>query len=117
MEEDDLISLTSDNYHAWSQLAITYLSQHNVLPYAPDLEFTFDQHDIILRTYWFHMDYDVLDFTTDEIKSNDPYDIWMFLRETYGDPTIPPFPEELLPPVAADTSSDEITPPAPVAFY
>ena len=61
------------------------------------------------------MDYDILDFTTDEIKSNDPYDIWMFLWETYGDPTIPPFLEDLLPPVAADTSSDEITPTALVA--
>ena len=60
------------------------------------------------------MDYDIIDFTTDEIKSNDPYDIWMFLWETYGDPAIPPFPKELIPPIAADTSLDEITPPIPV---
>ena len=114
MEEAYLIQLTPHNYHAWSQLAIRYLSQHNVLPYAPDLEFNFDQRDIILRTLWLHMDQDVMD-STDDIKSSDPYVYWMFLWETYGDPSIPPFPKELIPPVAADTSSDEITPPAPVA--
>ena len=39
----------------------------------------------------------------------------MFLWEHYGDPNIPPFPKELIPPVVADTSSDEITPPIPIA--
>ena len=47
--------------------------------------------------------------------STDPYDLWMYLWETYGDPSIPPFPQDLLPPVAAITSSDEITPPPPAA--
>ena len=39
----------------------------------------------------------------------------MYLWETYGDPAIPPFPKELIPPVVADTSLDEIIPPTLVA--
>ena len=115
MEEVDLIELTPHNYQEWIQLAIRYLSQHNLLPYTLALEYHVDTIDILLQTFWLHMDYDIFDFTMDEVKSNDPYDIWMFLWETYGDPTIPPFPKELIPPVAVDTSSDEITPPVPIA--
>ena len=43
------------------------------------------------------------------------YDLWMYLWERYGDPNIPPFPKDLIPSVAVDSSSNEITPPAPVA--
>ena len=60
------------------------------------------------------MDVDILD-TMSEIKSSNPYVTWMYLWEKYGDPNIPPFLEDLLPPVAADSSSDEITPPTPIA--
>ena len=114
MEEADLIDLTPDNYHEWSQLAIRYLSQHTLLPYAPDLEYNVDQIDIIVSTLFRHMELDILDSLL-ELQATDPYVYWMFLWETYGDPVIPPFPQDLLPPVAADTSSDEITPPTPVA--
>ena len=114
MEEDSLIYLHPDNYHEWSQLAIRYLNQHNVLPYAPDLEYNVDQIDIIVSTLFRHMELDILDSLL-ELQATDPYVYWMFLWETYGDPSIPPFLKELIPPVAADTSSDEITPPALVA--
>ena len=50
-----------------------------------------------------------------DLHATDPYFYWMFLWETYGDPAIPPFPKALIPLVATDTSSNEITPPAPVA--
>ena len=49
------------------------------------------------------------------VKIWPPHDYWMYLWKKYGDSNIPPFPEDILPPVAADTSSDEITPPPPVA--
>ena len=109
-----MIELTPHNYQEWSQLSIRYLSQQILLPYAPDLEYNVDTINILLHTLFLHMDTDVMD-STDDIKSSDPYVYWMFLWETYGDPSIPPFPKELIPPVAADTSSDEITPLAPVA--
>ena len=72
MEEEDLIELTPYNYQQWSQLAIRYLSQHNVLPYAPNLEFDFDQRDIIWCTLYSHMEYKVLKKLF-KIKSSDPY--------------------------------------------
>ena len=49
------------------------------------------------------------------VKIWPPYVFWMYLLEHYGDPTIPPFLEDLLPQVAANSSSDEITPQAPIA--
>ena len=79
----------------------------------PDLEYTVDQINILIPTLFRHMEYKILKKTF-KIKSSDPYVYWMYLWEHYGDPTIPPFPKELIPPAAADTSSDEITPPAPV---
>ena len=42
MEEEDLIILTPENYEEWSQLVITYLSQHNALPYARELTYNTD---------------------------------------------------------------------------
>ena len=84
------------------------------MPYAPDLEYNVDAFDIIWPTLWLYLDQDIFD-SMDDIKSSDPYVYWMFLWETYGDPSIPPFPKELIPPVVADTSSDEITPSTPVA--
>ena len=50
-----------------------------------------------------------------KIKSSDLYVYWRYLWEHYGDPTIPPFPQDLLPPIATDTSLDEMTPPVPIA--
>ena len=91
-----------------------YLSEHNALPYAPDLEYTVDQVNILIPILCRYMDYKTMKKMF-KIKSSDPYQFWMYLWETFGDPTIPPFPQDLIPPVAADTSSDEITPPAPVA--
>ncbi len=46
----------------------------------------------------------------DDIKSSDPYVYWIHLWETYGDPHIPPFSKDLIPPVAVASSPDEITP-------
>ena len=91
-----------------------YLSEHNALPYAPDLEYTVDQVNILIPILCRYMDYKIMKKMC-KIKSSDPYQFWMYLWETFGDPAIPPFPQDLLPPVAADSSSDEITPPAPVA--
>ena len=113
MEEADLIELTPYNYQEQGQLVARYLSQHNVLPYAPDLDYHPDQTAIIWCTLFLHMDNDVLDSTND-INSSDLYVYWMFLWEHYGDPNIPPFPKELIPPVEDDTSLDEITPPNPI---
>ena len=91
---------------------VRYLYQHNVLPYAPDLDYTLDQVDIIVPILFRHMDYKIM---TKMCKhtSSDPYTYWMYLWEKFGDPSIPPFPQDLLPPVVAITSSDEITPPPP----
>ena len=114
MEEKDLIYLHPDNYQEWSQIAIKFLSQHNALPYARGLEYDLETSTRIGVVLFLHTDYDILDEMTD-LKMFDHYDNWMYLWETFGDPAIPPFPQELIPPVAADTSSDEITPPAPVA--
>ena len=88
-----------------------YLSEHNALPYAPDLEYIVDILMTILCRY---MDYKTMKRMF-KVKSSDPYVFWMYLWETFGDPAIPLFPKELIPPVAVDTSSDEITPPAPIA--
>ena len=93
---------------------VKYLSQHNTLPYAPDLEYNVAQIDIIWRSLFLFMEYKILKKTF-KIKSSDPYVYWMYLWEHFGDPAIPPFPQELIPPVVVDTSSDEITPPTPVA--
>ena len=105
MEEADLIELTPHNYHEWSQLAIRYISQHTLLPYAPDLEYNVDQIDIIVSTLFQHMDLGILDSLI-VLQATDPYVYWMFLWETYVDPAIPPFPKELIPPVLDDTSLD-----------
>ena len=59
MEEEDLIDLTPNNYHEWSPLMAKYLSEHNALPYAPDLEYTIDQIEILIPTLFFHMKYKV----------------------------------------------------------
>ena len=91
-----------------------YLSQHNALPYAADLEYTISQVDILLPILCHYMDYKTMNFFF-KIKSSDPYDFWMYLWETYGDPAIPPFPQDLIPLVAVDSSLDEITPLVPVA--
>ena len=44
------------------------------------------------------------------MKSTDLYDIWIYLWEMYGDPHIPPFPKDILPPVVVASSPDNITP-------
>ena len=92
-----------------------YLYQHNVLPYAPKLEFTPDQVNIIIPILCCHLDYKIMDKMCEEMSSSDPYDLWMYLWVTFGDPAIPPFPQDLLPLVVAITSLDEITPPPSVA--
>ena len=92
MEEDDLIELTPHNYQEWSQLAIRYLSQHNTLPYVPNLEYNVSQIDIVWRTLFLFMEYKILKKTF-KIKSSDPYVFWMHLWATYEDPNIPPFPK------------------------
>ena len=91
-----------------------YLSEQNALLYAPYLEYIVDQVDILFTILCHYMDYKTMKKIF-KIKSSDPYQFWMYLWETFGDPAIPPFPQDLLPPVAADTSSDEITPLVPVA--
>ena len=115
MEEAYLISLTLDNYQEWSQLVIKYLNQHNVLPYARDLEYNGDQIEIIYRTLFLFMDDDTLD-TMSNIKSSDPYVFWMHLWVTYGYPNIPPFLEDIIPLFFVASSSDQITPPTPIAL-
>ena len=114
MEEEDLIVLHPDNYAEWSPLMARSLYRHNVLPYAPALEYTLDQVDEFMHIFCRHMDYKIM---TKIFKhtSSDPYAFWMYLWEKFGDSSIPPFPQDLLPPVATITSSDEITPPPPVA--
>ena len=47
-----------------------------------------------------------------------PCDIWWSIWEAYGDPRVPPFPEDILHPVTlamVSSTSDEITPPTPIA--
>ena len=115
MEEEDLITLTLDNYQEWSQLAIKYLSQHNELPYARGLTYDINTFSFISSTLFLHVDMEVLDSHID-LKSTDPFVHWIHLWEIYGDPHIPPSPKDLLPPTTTTSSPDEITPPyAPIA--
>ena len=79
-----------------------------------NLLFVEETSSLIGIVLFLYMDYEVLDSLID-LKKFDHYDNWMYLWETYGDPNIPPFPKDLIPPVVADSSLDEITPPAPVA--
>ena len=109
MDEEDLITLTTQNYKLWSQLVLTYLSQHNALPYAKGLSYNGDTSSIICLALFLHMDMEVMD-SLDDMKSTIFYDIWIYLWEMYGDPHIPPFPQDLLPPVVVASSLDEITP-------
>ena len=47
-------------------------------------------------------------------KASNPYEIWMSLWKAYGDPTVPPFREDILPPVTqvmVHTTLVEIPPP------
>ena len=69
---------------------------------------------LIWHTISLFMDENVMD-SIEDIKSSNPYVYWIHLWELYGDPDVPPFLEDILPPVVAASSSDEITPPAPVA--
>ena len=114
MEEANLIYLTLDDYQEWSQIVIQYLSQHSALPYARALLYDNDTCSILCQALFLHMVDSVMD-SLDDLKSNFLYDIWIHLWEMYGDPHIPPFIKDLIPLVAADSSSDEITPPAPIS--
>ena len=109
MEEEDLILLTLDNYQEWSQLAIKYLSQHNALPYARGLTYDIETFSFISSFLFLYMDTEVLDSLID-LKETNPYFHWMHTWETYGDPRIPPFSKDLIPPIVATSSLDEITP-------
>ena len=48
-----------------------------------------------------------------------PHDVWMALWKAYGNPCVPPFPKDILHPVApvmVPSTPDEITPPiVPIA--
>ena len=52
-------------------------------------------------------------------KASNPYELWMCLWKAYGDPQVPPFLEDILPPetlVMVPTTLVEIIPPdAPIA--
>ena len=109
MDAEDLITLKTQNYKQWSQLVLTYLSQHNALPYVKGLSYNGDTSSIICHALFLYMDIEVMD-SLDVMTSNDLYDIWIYLWELYGDPHIPPFPKDLLPLVATASSLDEITP-------
>ena len=61
MEEEDLITLTPETYQQWSQLVLTYLSQHNALPYAKGLSYNGDTGSIICCALFLHMDMEVMD--------------------------------------------------------
>ena len=78
------------------------------------LEYDINMISLIWRTHFLFMDMEVMDSLNDLKKSNH-YDNWMYLWETYGDPNIRPFSKDLIPLVAVDSSSDEITPLARVA--
>ena len=110
MDEEDLITLTTQNYKQWSQLVLTYLSQRNGLPYAKGLSYDDDTGFVICHALFLHMDMEVMD-SLDELKSTNLHDIWIYLWEIYGDPHIPPFPKDLLPLAVATSSLDGITPP------
>ena len=69
MEKKDLIDLQHDNYKEWSALMTRYLYQHNVLPYAPKLEFTPDQVNIIIPILCCHLDYKIMDKMCEDRKS------------------------------------------------
>lgn len=113
MEEVDLIYSHPDNYHKWSQIIIKFLSQHNVLPYVRVLEYNLETSSLIDTILFLYMDYEVLDSLID-LKAFYHYDNYIYLWEMYGDPNIPPFPKDLIPPVVVNSSLDEITSPAPV---
>ena len=91
-------------------MVLTYLSEHNAYPYAKGLSYNGDIGSIICCELFLHMDMEVMD-SPDDMMSTNLYDIWIYLWEMYGDPHIPPFPKDILPPIVAASSLDEITPP------
>ena len=109
MEETYLIYLHPESYQEWSHIAIKFLNQHNALPYARGLDYNLETCSLIGFVLFLYMDYEVLDSLID-LKKSDHYDNWIYLWETYGVPYIPPFPKDLIPPVVAASSPDEITP-------
>ena len=103
-----------ENYQEWSQIAIKFLNQHNAPPYVRGLDYDIETSSLISTILFLYMDYEVVDSLID-LKKSDHYDNWIYLWEVYGDPHIPSFLKDLIPPVATDSSLDEITPPALVA--
>lgn len=51
---------------------------------------------IILQVIFINISYDCFVVLR---KASEPYDLWMCLWKAYGDPTVPLFPEDILPPV------------------
>lgn len=47
MDVDDLTTLTTQSYEQWSKLVLTYLSEHNALPYVKGLSYNDDTIKII----------------------------------------------------------------------
>lgn len=91
-------------------MAIKYLSQHNALPYTRGLTYDIETFSFISSVIFLHTDMEFLDSLID-LKETNPYVHWIHLWEMYGDPHIPPFPKDLLPPIVVASSLDEITPP------
>ena len=102
--------MTTQNYKQWSELVLTYLSEHNAFPYVKGFSYNGDTISIICHALFLHMDMEVMD-SLDDMKSTNFYDFWIYLWEMYRDPHIPPFPKDLLPPVTGASSSNEITSP------
>ena len=92
--------LTKRNYKKWSVLVIDHLrSEHKeVFPFLCSNELISDTEmqpplyilwDIIIMN---------LDFDTQHVinKITYPHDMWMALWKKYGDPTVPPFLDDIL---------------------
>ena len=54
------------------------------------------------------------EFSSPLLMASFPHDVWMALWEAYGDPRVPPFPEDILhpiTPVMVPSTPIEISPP------
>ena len=95
------LRLTKRNYKNWSALIIDHLRREHkeVFPFLCSKELP-SNYSIPIKIIMSIIYFSVNDYCFDVIdKFTDPYDIWMALWKAYGDPKVPPFPEDILPPV------------------